>query len=56
MAGISVGVVVRLKSGGPSMTVSFVREGRATCEWFGANDGLPHSTTFPFETLVEVKE
>lgn len=32
--GFKPGDVVRLKSGGPKMTVAEIREGRVLCQWF----------------------
>lgn len=34
MSGFKVGSVVRLKSGGPKMTVKEVSDGRVWCIWF----------------------
>jgi len=33
-AKLKVGSVVRLKSGGPQMTIDAVKKGRAVCVWF----------------------
>lgn len=38
MSDISAGSVVQLKSGGPKMTVRWVEEGEAYCEWFSRDD------------------
>ncbi len=51
MAGFSVGEVVRLKSGGPAMTVEFLRApGVVECCWF--EGGRKFATTFQAETLT----
>ncbi len=34
MAELLSGDVVKLKSGGPLMTIKWVHEGKAYCEWF----------------------
>ncbi|WP_283629233.1 YodC family protein [Shewanella baltica] len=45
------GDVVRLKSGGPLMTVAYVEEdyGTCTCNWF--NDKKLESSSFSIKTL-----
>jgi uncharacterized protein YodC (DUF2158 family) len=55
-----VGDIVKLKCGGPEMTVntvgsirSHIEAGSYRCQWF-AGKKLDHGT-FPFESLVEVK-
>ena len=54
MSAIQVGDVVRLKSGGPAMTVSaLVRAGEAKCLWFAA-DELKEGT-FGMEALEAVE-
>ena len=48
-----VGDVVRLKSGGPAMTVQSVKaEGRLFCQWFV--EGEPHSEYFHADSLERV--
>lgn len=44
-----VGAVVRLKSGGPSMTVLAAAEGRCLCCWF--REGVPKNEDFPVGAL-----
>jgi uncharacterized protein YodC (DUF2158 family) len=47
------GDTVRLKSGGPLMTVNRVEpEGRTMCEWFD-DKGTPQFRTFPSTSLAE---
>ena len=43
------GDVVRLKSGGPSMTVSIATDDKIECSWFF--DGNIHHSTFTPDTL-----
>lgn len=50
---INEGDVVRLKSGGPDMTVSSVKDGRmAYCRWFLDNGELKVSQ-FPLVSLMQ---
>ena len=53
MSGITAGSVVQLKSGGPKMTVKWVDDTEAYCEWFSGPDvkGSP----FMIIQLVEFK-
>jgi uncharacterized protein YodC (DUF2158 family) len=46
------GDVVKLKSGGPAMTITVLRDGYAMCSWFDEN-GKVHSRDFPVEALEE---
>lgn len=46
----SVGDVVKLKSGGPAMTVKEGTKGGWTCMWF--QDGNLQEATFPSSVLV----
>lgn len=54
---IKEGSVVRLRSGGPAMTVSEIRDGFierqpvARCHWIN-DDGAGKEYTFPLSTLV----
>lgn len=49
-----VGTVVRLKTGGPEMSVAGDSQGTAFCQWFlGVN---LQSASFPHESLVNVQE
>lgn len=38
MSKIGAGSVVSLKSGGPLMTVKWIEQGDAYCEWFSGTD------------------
>ncbi|WP_342249358.1 YodC family protein [Sphingomonas sp. OTU376] len=59
---IKEGSVVRLKSGGPAMTVIFLTAGayssendpknKAHCQWFAESGGKPLSETFPLTSLL----
>jgi uncharacterized protein YodC (DUF2158 family) len=50
---LQVGDLVRLKSGGPLMTVAGVDGDQIRCIWFGA-DHTPHRETFPVVLLTKV--
>lgn len=51
MDGFKVGDVVRLKSGGPKMTVSHIKDGNVWCTWFvGETD--PKNAYFKPEMLA----
>ncbi|RUV30048.1 DUF2158 domain-containing protein [Mesorhizobium sp.] len=49
---IKAGSVVQLKSGGPRMTVAWVDENEAYCEWF-SEEKVPKVSghTYPFTSL-----
>lgn len=47
---ISAGMVVRLKSGGPKMTVEWTRDGIAMCSWFDVKD-TQHTKPFKSDAL-----
>lgn len=60
MANFNIGDVVRLKSGGPAMTVEAVAPsgGGLVCVWFN-KDGMKfetQSSVFPVETLDAAKK
>jgi uncharacterized protein YodC (DUF2158 family) len=38
MSAFQSGDVVQLKSGGPRMTIKFIEDGEADCEWFAGTD------------------
>lgn len=50
-----LGDVVRLKSGGPSMTVVGKREGYLLCMWYVEEEHAMSSTDFIPECLVHVE-
>lgn len=50
----AVGDVVRLKSGGPAMTVAELRDHNAACDWF--HEGERDTGLFPLATLIKAKE
>ena len=56
-AKLKIGDVVRLKSGGPDMTVCEAKpefhDGQVRCQWFGGRK-LEYGY-FPIESLVEVE-
>ena len=47
---MQIGDVVRLKSGGPKMTITALDEAQATCVWFNRN-GRNQSDDFPLATI-----
>jgi uncharacterized protein YodC (DUF2158 family) len=52
-----VGDTVRLKSGGPLMTVARLEAGAVVCGWFcQSDDSEPKTTTFPAEMLEQSKQ
>lgn len=48
----AAGDIVRLKSGGPTMTIRWVDEGEAYCEWFSKDENK--GATFAFHQLEKV--
>ncbi|CAM3699339.1 YodC family protein [Litorimonas haliclonae] len=45
-----IGQIVRLKSGGPKMTIKGADAGAWACQWFDRNGKL-HNDTFPEDML-----
>jgi uncharacterized protein YodC (DUF2158 family) len=51
VSGVKIGDVVKLKSGGPPMTVRMkLSEGNCRCVWF--NDGIVHTDNFREAVLI----
>lgn len=57
MSKFKVGDVVRLNSGGPFMTVTYIDEedGKVYVEWFGSDTERPLSANFPSAALQAQK-
>jgi len=55
MHGFEVGDVVRLKSGGPAITVSGFKDGDVWCNWFVENHDIPKVHWFMPEMLEKVE-
>jgi uncharacterized protein YodC (DUF2158 family) len=51
---LKIGDIVRLKSGGPEMTVQALEGAVARCAWFDVND-QHHEARFALETLKTVR-
>ena len=49
------GDVVRLKSGGPTMTVSGARNDEVWCDWFPKIDEKPNSGCFKASQLEKIR-
>nr|WP_083332768.1 DUF2158 domain-containing protein [Hyphomonas sp. Mor2] len=51
-----VGAVVRLRSGGPKMTIAALKQDRCFCVWFNQNNGVheERSGEFVLPTVVLV--
>ena len=50
----NIGDVVRLKSGGPSMTIiNQIGDGILVCEWFGDTNSVPKRHSFSLETVYQ---
>ena len=47
---MEIGDIVRLKSGGPKMTISALDDSQATCIWFDRN-GKRHEQAFALVTV-----
>lgn len=47
---MQIGDIVRLKSGGPKMTITQMDETTISCAWFDRN-GRDQKNTFPAETV-----
>jgi uncharacterized protein YodC (DUF2158 family) len=56
---MNIGDVVRLKSGGPFMTVTYIdvlNNDELTCEWFEQNRGPCSKSKFPLAAVVSREE
>lgn len=49
---MQAGDVVKLKSGGPAMTIAWISDGEAYCEWF--DDKKPAGQRFQVTSLYKV--
>jgi len=49
-----VGDVVRLKSGGPAMTITYVGADEAACEWFDEKKNMPQQRDFHMAALNKI--
>lgn len=49
---MNAGDVVKLKSGGPDMTIAWVSDGEAYCEWFDGKK--PEGKKFALISLIKV--
>ena len=54
MANLNIGDVVKLKSGGPKMTVAYVYADEITCKWFDEQN-RKHEDTFHIDQLEKDK-
>lgn len=52
----NLGVVVKLKSGGPEMTIISLENNMAHCQWFGTHDGQYHYSNVPCVCLEAVNK
>lgn len=50
---LKVGDVVRLKSGGPSMTISSIVKDQVKCSWFMEPSQIPTDKVFNIQTLTK---
>ena len=54
MEDIKPGDVVQLKSGGPRMTVNFITDGKAYCQWLA--DEEPKQEMYQLAMLLKVQD
>ena len=50
------GDLVRLRSGGPLMTVNGIKGDQVDCVWTDSNNGQPDDATFPVDLLQKFQE
>jgi len=50
------GDLVRLRSGGPLMTVNGIKGDQVDCVWTDSNNGQPDDATFPADLLQKFQE